>query len=357
MSFFTKRYHPPGTAPGTLVKGVTTERGPLRISVFDYDSDHFAEHADVKAQECREYLDRATVTWIHVEGYAEPQLLRELGEMFDLHPLALEDVQNTGQRPKVERYEQQYFVIASLPVIGEISVEAEQISLFLGTNYVVSFHDGVGDPFEPVRKRLRNANTRFRTRGADYLLYALLDVVIDEGFPVLESFGEWVEDLEEALLESPGKDTLSEIHRIKRDLLLLRRMLWPQREVLNTLYRDEHMLISTETKLYLRDCYDHTVQVMDLLETYRDMASSMLDVYLSSASNRLNEVMRVLTVIATLFIPPSFIASVYGMNFDRSVSPWNMPELGWRYGYPLAWLLMIVMIVGMLIYFKRKRWF
>jgi len=356
MAYFGKRYHPPGTAPGTLTRPEAGQTFPLTIRVIDYDAEHFDDAGEVDAADCRTYLERPTVTWIHVQGTAEPNVLYELGRQFDLHPLALEDIVNSGQRPKVENYPNQYFVITALPVQRDRGIEVEQVSLFLGDHYVVSFHPGGIDPFEPVRKRLRNGAGRIRARDAGYLLYSLLDLVIDQGFPALEFFGDQIEDVEDDLLQSPDKATLARIHELKRNLLLLRRMLWPQREVLNTLMRESTPLIASETELYLRDCYDHTIQIMDLLETYRDMISGMVDVYLSSISNRLNEVMRVLTVIATVFIPPSFIAAVYGMNFDRH-SPWNMPELGWKYGYLFSWAVMIAMIVGMLIYFKRKKWF
>jgi magnesium transporter len=357
MAYFGKRYHPPGTAPGTLIPSESTEVWPLSIRVMDYDADYFEDAGTVGATDCRAYLDQPTITWIHVQGTAEPDVLYELGTQLDLHPLALEDILNSGQRPKVETYPNQYFVIASLPVQRNGSIEVEQVSLFLGDRYVVSFHQGRDDPFEPVRKRLRNGVGRLRTRGAGYLLYTLLDLVIDQGFPALEAYGDNIENVEEELLESPTKETLARIHELKRNLLLLRRMLWPQREVLNTLMREASPLIGDDTHIYLRDCYDHTIQIMDLLETYRDMISGMVDVYLSSVSNRLNEVMRVLTVIATIFIPPSFIASVYGMNFDRQAGSWNMPELGWPYGYLFAWFLMVAMIGGMIIFFKRKKWF
>jgi len=226
----------------------------------------------------------------------------------------------------------------------------EQVSLFFGNNYVISFYNGEKDPFDPVRNRLRSGG-RLRSRGADYLLYTLLDVVIDQGFPVLEALGEWIEDLEDELLGAPSKQTLAQIHELKRDMLLLRRTLWPQREVINQLLREDQSLIEEATRPYLRDCYDHTIQIMDLFETYRDMAAGMMDVYLSSTSYRLNEVMRVLTVIATIFIPPTFLVGVYGMNFA------DMPELHWRYGYLGSWLVIIAMIGGMLLYFKRKKWF
>ncbi|BBL72895.1 magnesium/cobalt transporter CorA [Methylogaea oryzae] len=357
MGLFTKRYHPPGTTPGTLTAVTrTSEQRPLRISLLDYDEDRITELPDASLADCISHTSDSKASWIHVQGTPEPELLHALGEAFGLHGLALEDVLNSGQRPKAEVYDGQFFVIMGRPVWRDGELSMEQVSLFLLERLVISFHQGEGDPFEPIRRRLRGAsNGGFNQRTADYLYYALIDVVIDEGFPLLEILGERIEDLEDELLENPGQGTLNDIHRLKRELLLLRRMLWPHREVLNVLLREEDRLIQPGIKLYLRDCYDHTIHIMELLEAYRDMAASMLDVYLSSVSNRLNENMRILTVIATTFMPLTFIAGLYGMNFDRA-SPWNMPELGWRYGYPAVVTVMVVVMIGMVGYFRRKDW-
>jgi magnesium transporter len=358
MTYFTKRYHEPGTPPGTLVQVEPSERRPYTLTLMDYTAQEWTERDIASPAECKEFLERDSITWIHVQGHVDPDSMRQLGDLFSLHALALEDVLNSGQRPKLDVYEDQLFVIVNHPLMEGEKASVEQVSLFLGDGYVVSFHQGLIDPFEPVRKRLRNHSGRMRSFTADYLFYALLDVTIDLGFPVLETFGEYIEELEEEILEAQTRESLKRLHQFKRELLLLRRMLWPQREVLNTLLRDEHPLVTENTKLYLRDCYDHTIHIMDLLESYRDMMTGMLDVYLSSTSNRLNEVMRVLTVIATIFIPLTFIVGVYGMNFGvRSHSPWAMPELDWQYGYPLLWVVMITIAIGMVIYFKRRRWF
>ena len=357
MDFFTKRYHPPGTPPGTLSESKEKVSTPLSIRLFDFTESEFVEKEIEAADECQPYLARPTITWIHVQGNIEPTTLKQLGNIFGLHPLALEDVLNTGQRPKVEMYDQQLFVVMSLPVVMDGHTGVEQISLFLGENFLISFHNGNTDLFEPIRRRLRNHIGRSRFQKTDYLLYALLDVIIDQGFPILETYGEKVEDLEDEVLENPTNATIGRIHEIKRDLLLLRRMLWPQREVINLLMREDFILISSPTKVYLRDCYDHTVHIMDLLETYREMTASMLDVYLSSVSYRLNDIMRVLTLIATIFMPLTFIVGVYGMNFGNNMkSPWAMPELHMYYGYPLIWLVMIAVVIGMIFYFKHKKW-
>ncbi len=357
MAFFTKRYHPPGTAPGTLIEKPALEAESLHIHLIDYNVDEIIIRDGVDPDECRAYLERDSVTWVHVQGQPTELVLRELGESFHLHSLALEDVLNTGQRPKVEPFDDQLFIVMSLPLMADGIVDVQQICVFLNKNFLVSFYGGDFSLFQPIIKRLQDKGGRLRSRGPDFLLHSVLDMVIDQGFPVLESFGMQLEDVEEQILDIAGSTTLEKIHILKRELILLRRMLWPQREVINQLLRDEHELIREDTRLYLRDCYDHTIQVMDLLETYRDMTGSMLDIYLSSVSNRMNEVMRVLTVIATIFIPLTFIVGIYGMNFDRNAGPWNMPELGWPYGYLLVWVGMIVLAAGMLAFFRRRGWF
>lgn len=357
MSYFTKRYHPPGTPPGTLTDEAVEEK--VRIHLIDYTPTEFVELELDSPGDCRPYLERDNITWVHVQGVVWGDTVRELGMMFGLHPLALEDVINTGQRPKADSYDEQLFVVVNLPMVSDRGdVETEQVSLFLGHNFLISFHRGESDAFAPVMQRLRKHSGKIREYKADYLLYALLDIIIDRGFPVLEYFGEFIEDLEEELLENPDQKTLATIHRVKRELLMLRRMLWPQREVINTLVREEQPQIAATTRPYLRDCYDHIIQILELIEAYREMTASMLDVYLSSISNRLNEVMKVLTVIATIFIPLTFLVGVYGMNFGiHSNSPWAMPELDWYYGYPLLWLFMIAIAAGMIAYFKHKKWF
>lgn len=359
MTYFTKRYNPPGTSPGTLILHEKTHPAPLRILLTDYTDSEYSEQLLTTPEECKEYLERETVTWIHVQGDAEPDTMRQLGSLFGLHHLALEDVINTGQRPKLDDYTDQYFIALAHPVIDDDSktVGMRQLSLFLGRNFVISFHPGNEDSFEPVRKRLRNHLGRIRGRGADYLLYALIDVTIDEGFPVLEWLGEEVENIEEEMLETPTRNSLRRLYQLKRTLVILRRVLWPQREVVKNLARDENILISDNNRIYFSDCHDHTIQMVDLIETYRDMVTGLLDVYLSSVSYRLNEIMRVLTIISTIFIPLTFIVGVYGMNFTNNGSPWSMPELSWYYGYPMVWVLMCMIVVGMLLFFRSRKWF
>jgi magnesium transporter len=362
LALFTKRYHTPGTLPGTLAASACET--PPRICLVEFGPEAYEERtlaspADcLSADECRAYLDSPSITWIHVEGCVTPETLQHLGGLFGLHLLALEDVLNTGQRTKLESYEGLLFLVMHLPVQNGAGVEAQQVSFFLGRNYLISFHDGETDPFEPVRERLRRRAGRLRDRGADYLLYALVDLIVDQGFPLLEDYGEEIESIEEALLDDPDQRVLGRIHGLRRELLLLRRLIWPQSEVLRQLLHEDYASIQDQTRLFLRDCQDHALHILELLESYREMTAVMLEAYLSSASNRLNEVMRVLTVIATIFMPLTFIVGVYGMNFGvNATSPWAMPELRWAYGYPAVWAVILLIGVAMLIWFRRKRWF
>jgi len=356
MKVFPKRYHPPGTTPGTLAE--VSPEVPLTLRLVDYTATEVEEQELADLARCRSYLERESTTWLHLQGGVSADTLGELGELLGLHPLALEDVMNRGQRAKVEEYDDQVFVVMHLPAIDDHDLlQTEQVSLFLGKGLLVSFCGGAWDPFEPVREHLRRNLGRIRRRACDYLLYVLLDLVVDHAFPLLEIYGERIEGLENELLERPTEYTMEEIHALRRELLLMRRLLWPQREVLSRLFRQECPCIQHDTRVFLRDCYDHTVQILDLLESYREMASSMLEVYLSSVSNRLNASMRVLTIIATLFIPLTFIVGVYGMNFgSNTTSRWAMPELRWEYGYPAVWLAMIVIAAVMLYLFKRNKW-
>jgi magnesium transporter len=284
------------------------------------------------------------------------EILQRLGNHYGLHPLALEDVLHTGQRPKLEAYNDHCFVVLKEVHLGEDGLQAEQMSLFLGKGWVITLQERSGDPFEPVRQRIRDAKGRIRKMGADYLAYALIDALVDGAFPLLEELGERIEKMEGELMSNPTRRTLQEIHATRRLLLYLRRVAWPQREVIHQLAREDSELIAPETRIYLRDCYDHAVQILDLVETYRDLSTGMLDLYISGVSNRLNEVMKVLTVVATIFIPLTFITGLYGMNFNTHTSPWNMPELNWTWGYPAVLTVMACVVAGMLLYFRRKRW-
>ena len=350
-----KRFHKPGTAPGTLQAPEVRRVEKIVIQVMDYGPDYLLEKELASIEEVLAYRDTATTTWINVNGIHDVDLLRKLGEYFGFHPLALEDVLNTGQRPKVDYYEDhQYIIVKELR--WQQTLEVEQVSIFLGRKFVITLQETQGDPFGPVRDRIRTGKGRIRKMGPDYLAYALIDAVVDEFFPILEKFGELIEDLESEMVEVPTQDTLRRIHQIKRDLLVLRRAAWPEREVINCLQRDESRLIRKETKVFLRDCYDHTVQIMDIIENYRDLAASLVEVYLSSISNRMNEVIKMLTLVTSVFIPLTFIVGVYGMNFNPASSPWNMPELNWYWGYPATLAVMLALAIAMLMYFRRKGW-
>ena len=346
-----KRYSPPGTAPGTLRAPDTPGAGPVRVTVMDYGPDRLIEKEVKSVEELEAYRDTPTVTWINVEGLSDIPFLEGLGRIFGFHPLTLEDVVNCGQRPKLEDYGSYHFLVMKSLILRDDCLQIEQISFFLSGNYVITLQEVPGDSFEAVRERIRQIKGQIRMMGPDYLMYALVDALMDEFFPLLERYGERIEELEDEVVLRPVPATLNQVHGIKRDLLMLRRTAWPEREVISSLQREEAHLIRPETRVFLRDCYDHAVQVIDMIETYRDLAAGMLDVYLSSTSNRLNEVMKVLTIISTIFIPMNFIAGLYGMNFK------DMPELSWRFGYPMALGLMLAMAVGMVAYFKRKGWF
>ncbi len=349
--FVRQRAKAVGQAPGTLVH--TGERKVVRITVLDYNEDDLEERVLATPEEAFGYLDSETVTWINVDGLHQVDVVEKLGTHFGLHPLVLEDVMNTGQRPKMEDYETYAFLVVRMLAYDDArrALEDEQVSLVLGRNFVLSFQERVGDIFDPVRERLRAGKGRLRKAGADYLAYALLDALVDHYFVLLERFGERLEEVEEELIEDPTTSTLHAIHELKREMIFLRRSIWPLREVINRLQRGESELVREGTLVYLRDVYDHTIQVIDTVESQRDMVAGMLDTYLSSVSNRMNEVMKVLTIIATIFIPLGFVAGLYGMNFT------NMPELGFAYGYFIAVGVMAATGVAMALYFRRKGWF
>ena len=341
-----------GLSPGTLVHIGDKKTDRTRITIIDYDEVQFQEQEIKTVDECFPFKDTPTVTWINIDGLHEIDVIERLGIHFNIHPLILEDIVNTGQRPKIEDFEDYIFVVIKMLSIDEEGneINAEQISVLLGSNFVISFQERPGDVFDSIRERIRKGKGRIRKMGADYLAYALLDSVVDHYFIILESVGDRVESLEEDLVIHPVPETLQSIHHLKREMIFLRRSVWPLREVISVLERGESALIKQSTGIFLRDVYDHTIQVMDTIETFRDIVSGMLDVYLSSISNKMNEVMKVLTIIATIFIPLTFMAGVYGMNFKY------MPELELHWAYPAAWIAMVTVGVVMVIYFKRKKW-
>jgi magnesium transporter len=342
-----------GAPPGSVIIDPQAPRPVVHLTFFN--AAELVETAIVDPQAIREYLARPGVVWINVEGLGSESVLRQLAQIFQLHPLALEDVVNVHQRPKLDRFGEQLFVTARMPR-SQNGCETEQVSLFVGGNYVVTFLEDPGDCFEPVRRRLRESDGLIRRRGADYLAYALLDAAVDAHFPLLEQFGERLETLEDDVIARPSPPVVARIHEAKHDLRVLRRILWPLREAMNELARDQSRFVGDETRVYFRDLYDHTVQLIDLVETYREMGSDLTELYLSALSNRMNEIMRVLTVIATIFMPLSFVVGVYGMNFNTATSRWNMPELNWAYGYPAVLALTAAIAGGMLLFFHRRGW-
>ena len=349
-----RRRSRPGAPPGSVI--VDPQAPKPKMRVIAYGPERYVEKEIVDPDDVRAFLDQWPVCWINVDGLGDAALLQGLAEIVRLHPLALEDVVNLHQRAKVEQYDEQTFIVTHMVQLRE-QLGIEQLSLYLGKNFVVTFQqEPEWDCLEPVRERIRKGYSQMRQKGPGYLAYSLIDAVIDHYFPVLESYGERLETVEDQILLHPNQQRMSELHEIKRELLNLRRVLWPLRDALNTLLRDPIPHIDAETRVYLRDCYDHVLRILDFVETDREVCSDLMDLYLTSISNRMNEIMKVLTVLATIFIPLTFIAGVYGMNFDTEVSPWNMPELEWEYGYPACLAVMLVITVGLLVYFRRKGW-
>jgi magnesium transporter len=324
----------------------------VKLSLINYDGVNFQEKEVNKVEEAMLYRKKSSVTWLNIDGVHKPEIIEQVGKSFGVHPLALEDIANTGQRPKVEDFEDYIFVVLRMLMFDEKEnqTKTEQISMVLGPDFVVAFQERQGDVFDIIRERLRSNKGRIRKMSADYLAYSLIDAIVDNYFMVLEKLGEAIEEIEDKLVTEPKSETLQAIHDLKREIVFLRKSVWPLREVISRLERSESSLISKTTLVYLRDVYDHTIQVMDSVDTFRDTLSGMLDIYLSSVSNRMNEIMKVLTVIATIFIPLTFLAGIYGMNFKA------MPELDQPWGYPAVLILMLTIAVVMLIYFRKRKW-
>ena len=347
-----KRSKKIGQPPGSLIHIGDETVKDVKITIIDYKDEQFREMEAPSLEACFPFKDTDSVTWINVEGIHRSEILEKLGECYGLHPLVLEDIMATDQRPKMEDFGDYMFIVLKMIKYNAENggLEIEQVSLILGKNFVLSFQEGKeGDVFDPLRERLRTGKGRIRKMGADYLVYAMMDSIIDNYFVVIENLGEEIEVIEEKLVTDPGPDTLRSIHKLKRDMIYLRKSVWPLREVIGSLERGESPLVTKSTGIYLRDVYDHTIQVIDTVETFRDMLSGMLDIYLSSVSNRLNAVMKVLTVIATIFMPLTFIVGLYGMNFKY------MPELEWHWGYPAVIGVMVIIAAWMLVMFKRKK--
>lgn len=345
----------PGSAPGILAHRPDRRLYPSRLRLLCYDGMELTDNPEATLADYFRVQDRPGVKWLHLSGLEDLDLLRGLGQTLSLHPLALEDVLEGRAPIKVEDYPGQLFIVCRL-ITDQADFADEQISLFLGPEYLLSIQESQNDYFAPIRERLHHGLGQIQHRGSDYLAYALIDYIVDTWFPLLEGFGERLEELEDRLVEGPHGCMIQDLQQLRRLLLRGRRLLWPLREAVNNLLTQESPLIQDHTRMYLRDCADHAFQIIDLLENYRDMASGLIEVYLSSINNRLNEIMKVLTVIATVFMPLTFIAGVYGMNFKTDLSPWNMPELAWYYGYPFALGLMVATVLLFLLYFKKKNW-
>ena len=341
-----------GASPGTLVHVGDRKVETVKISVFEYDAERLTERTPRRIEDCAFCPAGPQVCWVDIAGIHQVDILEKCGAIFGLHPLVLEDILNTGHRPKFEEHDDFLFLVLkmlSLPENGT-DIRIEQVSLIIGRNHLLTFQEQEGDLFNGVRERLRGNRGKIRKRGADYLAYALIDAIVDGHFLILEKIGDEIERLEDELLTGPTPETLQRIHQLKREMILLRKSVWPLRELIGGLQRCESPLVAESTGIFLRDVYDHTIQIIDTVETFRDMLAGMLDLYLSSVSNRMNEIMKVLTIIATIFIPLTFLAGVYGMNFDY------LPELRWRWGYAAFWILSIVCALGMVKFFRGKKW-
>lgn len=347
--------HKTNLSPGTLI--VPEGAVLTTVSVTGIAPDSFEEKLATNPADLPAFMARWPVTWIDVDGLGSLETIQRIGEVFSLHPLALEDVLNLQHRPKAEEYGGILFMTAHMATLKDDALDLEQISLFVGPRFVITFQQHAGESLGPVRERIRKGTgRRIRQAGTDYLAYAILDTIVDSYFPVAESLGDALDDLEETIVDRPRTDTPHKVHAIKRDLNRLRHAIWPVREVLNG-FSSKSDLVREETRPYLRDCHDHVIQIVDLVETCRERASGLTDLYLSAINNRMNEIMKILTMISTIFIPLGFIASLYGMNFDSDASPWNMPELRARYGYPLVLLGMMGLSAALLLWFRKKGWF
>lgn len=352
MKLIKKKSKALNLPPGSLVHIGDRKTDEVKISLIDYNSKNIIEKKCEKIEDCFQFKKKTSITWINIDGLHDTEVVEKIGKHYNIHPLTLEDILNTDQRPKIESTDSFIFLVLKMLRYDDIEnrIVSEQISIIFGNSFVLSFQEKPGDVFDSIRNRIRNNKGRVRKQGADYLAYALIDSIVDNYFFILEKLGEKIEDLEFEVIDDPNPKTLQIIHDLRREIIDIRRSIWPLREVISWLLREETRLIRKTTNIFLRDLYDHTIQVIDTVETFRDIISSMFDIYMSSVSNKMNEVMKVLTIFAAIFIPLTFIAGVYGMNFEY------MPELGWKYSYPLIWLVIIFVTVLMLVYFKKKKW-
>lgn len=339
-----------GAPPGTIVYYGEDQTDKVKITLIEFNETEFIEKEFFDLSECMEHVDPSMVKWINVDGIHDVKLIEKIGKHFNIHPLTLEDIVNTNQRPKFEDYDN-YVVSIMKMIYYDTELHAEQLSVVLMQGMVISFQEvHGGDAFDLIRLRIRNGKGRIRKMGADYLAYALIDAVVDCYFSILEKIGDKIEILEDELMLDPTKETMQQLHHMKREMIFVRKAVWPMRELINNLERSETELINPTTDIYLRDVHDHTIRVIDTVETYRDLLSGMMDIYLSSVSNKMNEVMKVLTIITTIFVPVTFIAGVYGMNFEF------MPELHSKWGYASAWIVMLSIMITLVYYFRKKKW-
>jgi magnesium transporter len=350
--FMKKSSNKSGLPPGSLIHIGEKKTDKSTITIFDYDKDVLEEKTIDNISECVNLKKTPTVSWINITGLHDISVIEKIGQIFEIHPLVLEDILYTDQRPKYDEFDKYIFIVLKMLRYDEKTEQiiTEQISVILTENYVISFQEMEGDVFNPIRDRIRGGKGRIRKLGTDYLTYSLIDAIVDNYFLILEKVGEKIEELEEEVISNPRPEIVQTIHRLKREMLFLRKSVWPLREVINNLQKNESKLIKKTTIIFLRDIYDHTIQVMDTVETYRDMISGLLDIYMSSISNKMNEVMKVLTIFAAIFIPLTFIAGIYGMNFDY------MPELSIPWAYPLVWAIFIGIGLTLFGYFKHKKW-
>jgi len=340
-----------GLPPGTVVYTGETKSNEVKIQVIDYDEASIEEHEVKTPEECEQFLKTNTVSWINVTGIHDTALIERIGKVFNLHPLVLEDIANINQRPKIDDYEDYLFIVCKMIFYDkEEELKVEQISMIVANNFILTFEETEGDVFDLLRARLRYGKGKVRKLKTDYLAYYLLDSIVDNYFISLEKIGGEIEDMEDEVIKSPRQGLINEIQKLRRDLIYIRKSVWPMREVATGLERDESKIIKKGTKIYLRDLYDHTVQIIDVIETYRDILSGLIDMHLSSMSNKMNEIMKFLTIISTIFMPLTFVTSLYGMNFI------NLPELHLEYGYYYVWIALILMSGSMLYYFRRKKW-
>jgi magnesium transporter len=341
-----------GLPPGTMVAMEEQKAQKTHVTMFDFNAAQYVEKTITNIEECFPTKDKPTTTWINIDGLNDVEMMQKLGNHFDIHPLVLEDILHTEQRPKMEDYDNCIYIVLKMLYLDEKSedIVAEQISIILGSNYVISFQEKEGDFFDPIRDRIRNLKGRVRKMGPDYLAYALIDTIVDHYFVIMENIGERIEKVEERLLRDTHDQQSQDIHHFKRYIIYLRKHIWPLRDMISALQKSESALIKKSTAFYLKDAHDHSVQVMETVETYRDLITGLHDIHLSSLSNRMNEVMKTLTIISTIFIPLTFVVGVYGMNFE------HMPELKWEYGYYEVMGVMGIIVIFMLAYFKKRKW-